>query len=120
MQHAYYTNSGGTRWGVIADYCPMCNLPREKIQYLFFDCVFISRRWVEIDVIAHHSTLQSIVQVDLFGYLEKALHRQCRCPAQLILLTEILHVIWVEHNQVAWQGNYFRFPWDFVIHREIL
>lgn len=98
----------------------LCNLLGENIQHLFFECVSVRRQWAEADVIAHQSTFQSIGQGDLFGSLEKALLRQSRCPAQLILLVETLHTIWIERNQVAWKGNYFRFPWDFVIRSAIL
>lgn len=46
--------------------------------------------------------------------------KQRRCSIQIIFLTEILHIIWVEKNQVAFQENRLFFPLEHMIQSSIL
>lgn len=71
-----------------------------------------------MDAILRHTSLLSMVQTDLFSSLQKAFSCEKRCPAQIILLTKILHTTWVERNLLTRQGNKFRFPLEHVIDKK--
>lgn len=113
-------NAQGFKWGVTQNVCPVCNQPGESIQHLFFDCDEVSRRWTMVHAIVRHSPLQSLVQGNLFLTLKKAFQKQQRCLTQLILVTKIIHITWVERNQVARQGNVFWFLLEHVLRSALL
>lgn len=72
LHHSYFTNARGARWNVTQDICLVCNLPRESIQHLFFECKAVSCRWRDVATVVRHSPLQSLAHETLFLTLQKA------------------------------------------------
>lgn len=101
VQHGYYTNSRGAKWGAMANVCPWCRLPCESIKHLFFECLEIQIRSAKIEALVYFSSLQHMIQPTLIETIHHALRRQRWCPAQVIFLTELFHICWVERNQAA-------------------
>lgn len=38
LNHAYFSNSRGARWGVTPNICPVCRSLRENMNHMFFEC----------------------------------------------------------------------------------
>lgn len=113
LHHSYYSNGCGAIQGDTGHLSRVQSAKRNHSTH-FFECNATSRRWSVVNAIVAYSPLQSIVQ-DLFSMLQKAFWRQIHYLAQLILVTIFLHITWVERNQMARKGDYFRFPLEHVL-----
>lgn len=120
LHHGYFTNHQDAIWGVTLDIYFACKLLGESIKHIFFECEKVKLRWNILDACLCHTPLLSLLQDNLLLTFKKAMNRQCQCPAQLILLTKVLHTIWVKRNQISRQGNHFRFPLEHIVWNVLL
>lgn len=59
--------------------------------------------------LVYYFLLRHMIQPSLLEALYHALWCMQWRLAQIILLAKVLHVVWMERNQVAWQGSRFWF-----------
>lgn len=77
-------------------------------------------RWTLAVELTRGTVLESMVGLDLFESIWIAIIKHRRCPAQLILLVEILQVTWTERSLAAYQKMNLTFPIDHVIRHTLL
>lgn len=87
---------------------------------MFFGCQEISYKWALTRVLTRGTTLELLVGPNLFESIRVAVMKHRRCPAQLILLVEILQATWTERCLAAFQRPSFTFPLDHVIRHALL
>ena len=90
LHRVYYSNSKGLVWGVSPGNCPLCGLLTEDLDYMYFSCRGMVKRWENVGKLLMGSSLALPRNGSLWLLVHFAVMKVRRSPTILMIIDEVL------------------------------
>ncbi|KAL3699430.1 hypothetical protein R1sor_017452 [Riccia sorocarpa] len=102
LNRAVMTASRAEKWKVADGVCPRCNIEKENVEHLFWECQKVRDRaeWVAAAVMGHQVGKPSLLQV-----LDAALKEHKLNPGKLMVVYEFSWQVWKERNLAVFEAK---------------